>query len=163
MPDGRSIVYLTNGASQFAWRVSIDGPGQPVRVTNTPTSRPSVSPDGKWLLCRLRSTEPNKPLWRTAIVALDGSAAVRFYDGPRFGGPPILLQWHPNGRAFLYVDFAGGVSNIWMQDVAGGEPRQLTRFESGDIFAFDIARDGKRIVFSGGETTRDAVLIRDFR
>ena len=45
----------------------------------------------------------------------------------------------------------------------GGAPRQVTFFESGDIYAFDVARDGKRVVLSRGQSTRDAVLIKDWR
>jgi hypothetical protein len=39
----------------------------------------------------------------------------------------------------------------------------MTFFESGDIFAFDLARDGKRVALSRGQSTRDAVLIREWR
>jgi len=161
LPDGRSLVYLSTDASQYAWRVPVDGSSPPVQVTTVPTSRAVVSPDGKWLLCRLRSREPNVPLWRTAIVPLAGGAP-RFFDVPRDVGPP-LLQWHPDGRSFFYVDLIGGNANIWQQDAAGGTPRQRTFFDSGDIFSFDLARDGKRLAVARGESQRDAVLIRDFR
>ena len=160
--DGRALVYLKFGESQQAWRIALDGGSEPVRVTNVPTNRPSVSPDGKWLLCRLRSTTPGVPLWRTAIVPMDGKGAPRYFAAPRSGGPPVA-QWHPDGRAFLYVDFIDDIANVWIQDVDGGEPRQLTFFDSGEIFSFDLAPDGKRMVITRGQSTRDAVLIRDFR
>ncbi|MGZ5445560.1 MAG: LpqB family beta-propeller domain-containing protein [Thermoanaerobaculia bacterium] len=161
-PDGRSLVYLSQDSQQLAWRVPIDGNGEAVAITNVPTNRPIVSPDGKSLLCRMRSREKGTALWRTAIVPIDGGGEMRYYDVPRFGGPP-MPQWSPDGRAFLFVDWADGIANLWMQDVAGGAPRQLTSFESGEIYAFDVARDGKRVVLSRGESTRDAVLIRDWR
>lgn len=140
----------------------IDGSSAPERITDVPTNQPIPSPDGKWLVCRLRSTEPDKPLWRTAVVPLDRSAPPRFYAVPRFGGPPVL-GWHPNGRGFLFVDDENGVSNIWMQELDGSAPRKLTSFQSGSIFSFELAPDGKRLVMARGEQTRDAVLIRDFR
>ena len=45
-----------------------------------------------------------------------------------------------------------------------GEPRPITHFKNrGDIFDFDVSRDGKWIVFSRREPADDMVLIRDFR
>ena len=160
-PDGRSVVYIRMDDAQRAWRVPLDG-SPAVRVTDRPTNRPEVSPDGKWLLCRLRSTEPGVPLWRTAVVPLDGKGPVRYFGVPTDGGPPTM-QWHPGGDAFLFVDSRGGFDNIWQQDLGGGAPRQLTSFESGEIFAFDLSPDGKRFAVARGQSTRDAVLIRDFR
>jgi len=165
-PDGRSIVFMRQDAGQFAWKVAIDGQSEPVRITNVPTNRPIVSPDGKWLLCRMRSQATGgtkgTTLWQTTIVPVDGSAPPRHFAVPRFGGPPIL-RWAPDGRSFLFVDWAGGVGNLWRMDVDGGAPRQVTFFDSGEIYAFDVARDGKRVAFSRGQSTRDAVLIRDWR
>ena len=159
-PDGKSIVFLSLGQTQFAWRVGVDG-GTPEQLTRTPTSRVSMSPDGRSLLCRLRSTEPKVPLWRTAIVPLDGRAP-RFFGVPAYGGEPIL-QWHPGGKAFSYLDTKNGIANVWLQDVDGGPPRQVTYFESGEIFSFDWSRDGRKLVLSRGEPTSDAVIIKNFR
>jgi Tol biopolymer transport system component len=160
-PDGRSLIYLRLDDGQRAWRLPLDG-GPAVRITNGPTNRPEVSPDGRWLLCRLRSSEPGVPLWRTAVVALDGNGPMRFFGVPRYGGTPIM-QWHPNGSSFLFVDSRGGPHNIWQQDLDGSEPRQLTSFDSGEIFAFDVSRDGRKLALGRGQSTRDAVLIRNFR
>ncbi len=161
-PDGRTVVYMRHDTQQLAWRVPLDGSSAAVPITNVPSNRPVVSPDGKQVLCRLRSQEKNTPLWRTAIVAMDGGTAPRYFPTPRYGGPP-MMQWMPDGHAFLFADWADGVANLWIQDVAGGEPRQVTFFDSGDIYSFDLARDGKRVALSRGISTRDAVLIRDWR
>jgi Tol biopolymer transport system component len=161
MPDGKSIVYLTFGEHQHAWRISIEG-AAPQQITQLPTSRATASPDGRWLLCRLRSKDPGVQLWRTALVPLDGSGPPRFFDVPRYGGR-LVLQWHPSGKTFSYIDDKEGVANVWLQDIAGGEPRQATFFESGEIFSFDWSRDGRKLVLSRGEPTSDAVLIRNFR
>ena len=160
-PDGQSIVFVTGGEKQAAWIVDVDG-GPARQLTETPTSRALVSPDGKWLLCRLRSTEPDVPLWRTALVPISGNGAPRFFPVPAYGGQ-ILLAWHPDGKAFSFIDAKDGIANVWLQDVEGGAPRQITFFESGEIFAFGWSRDGRKLVFSRGEPTSDAVMIRNFR
>ena len=160
--DGKSIVHLRFDEGQQVWSIPVDGKGPPVRITHVPSNRPSVSPDGKSLLCRLRSTTPGVELWRTAIVPMNGKGEPRYFRSPRSGGA-TATQWHPNGRAFLYADVVGEAANIWMQDIDGSEPRQLTHFESGEIFSFDLAADGKRMVITRGQSSSDAMLIRDFR
>ena len=162
-PDGKFVYFQDSGLGQRAWRVPIDGSQAPVEITNAPTYRPAISPDGRFLLGRLRSPDSEqRPLWRTAVVPVDRRGPPRYYSVPRFGGPPVL-QWHPNGGSFFFVDYEDGISNLWLQDLDGGAPRQITFFESGDIFSFDVARDGQRIIVGRGESTRDAVLIRNFR
>jgi Tol biopolymer transport system component len=75
--------------------------------------------------------------------------------------PPV--RWLPDGRAFSYVRTRGGVSNIWLQPIDGGEPRQLTDFKSDVIFSFDWSRDGKQLACSRGTEDRDVILINNFR
>ncbi len=157
-PDGQSIFYQRRGTEQTVWRVWLDGKSE--RVIANPTNSPAISPDGKSILCRYRSTDPKTPLWRTALVPLDGGKP-KFLEVPRHGGPP-KPQWAHDGRSFFYLDYAGGVANIWRQDLRSGEPRQVTRFDSGQILSYDVADDDS-IAISHGERVSDVVLIRDFR
>jgi len=162
-PDGRSLVYMRSDVQQLAWIVPLDGSDAPRALTNGPTNRPSVSPDGRWLLCRLRTRGENgSAIWRTAVLPIDGSAAPRYFDVPMHGAAP-MLQWCADGRGFLFIDYVDGVANLWRQDIDGSAPKQATFFTSGEIFSFDLASDGKSIAMSRGESTRDAVLIEDFR
>lgn len=161
-PDGKSIVFMRGDSQQLAWRVPLDDSSSPVAVTDVPVNRPAVSPDGKWLLCRLRTKGEGGALWRTALVPLDRKGAPRFFNVPSHGATP-MFQWHPDGRAFLFVDDVDGIANVWRQELDGRAPKQVTSFTSGEIFAFDVSRDGKTLAISRGESARDAMLIRDFR
>jgi serine/threonine protein kinase len=160
-PDGKSIIFLGGGDSQFAWRISIDG-GEPEQLTFVPTSRILASPDGRWLLARLRSKDGESPLWRTALIPANGRAPARYFAVPRFGSGP-QFQWHPDSKGFIFTDAKDGVDNLWVQPIDGGEPQQLTSFKSGAIFAYDLSRDGKSLVLARGEPTSDAVLISNWR
>jgi Tol biopolymer transport system component len=151
---------MTFGAEQTAWKLGPDS--IPRRLTDRPVSGTAVSPDGQSLLCRLRSTQPGVPLWRTTVYPIDRRNPPRYYDVPRHGGTP-MLAWHPDRRGFVFVDYLGGVANLWYQQLAGGEPRQLTTFDSGQIYGFDVSPDGRRFVISRGERINDVVMIRDFR
>ena len=160
--DGRSIVYVTVGESQYVWRLDLDDGAVPEQLTRVPTGNAALSPDGRWLLCRMRSTEPGAPLWRTAVVPVGRAGEPRYFDVPRVSGPP-RLQWHPDGRSFVYLDYRGGVANVWRQDLDGSDPVALTAFTRGAIYAFDLAPDGRRLALARGEPASDAVLIRNFR
>ena len=56
----------------------------------------------------------------------------------------------------MFIDNRGGVSNIWLQPLAGGEPKQLTNFKSDLIFSFDWSRD-RQLACSRGIVTSDVV------
>ena len=161
--DSRSIAYVDAANGQHVWQVSLDT-GERTQLTKQPTNWIGVSPDGKHLLCRLRITEPNpppnSPLWRTAVVPLDGGP-TRYYDVPRFGATPIL-RWL-DANTFAFNDAKDGVQNIWTQDLAGGEPRQVTHFDSGVIFSFEASAKRGEIVLSRGDPVSDLVVIRNFR
>ncbi|MBK5259333.1 MAG: serine/threonine-protein kinase [Thermoanaerobaculia bacterium] len=160
-PDGRSVIYLTSGVSQFAWRIPVSG-GPPQQLTHVPTSRAHLSPDGQSLLCRLRSRGGSGSLWRTAVMAIGSNDSPRYFDVPRFAVSPEF-HWMPDGRAFAFIDKKDGIANLWLQNLSGGEPRQITAFEAGEIFSYDVSRDGKRIALARGNPMRDVVLIRNFQ
>jgi serine/threonine protein kinase len=158
--DGRSIFYVTIGRVQAIWRVDVDG-GEPVRLTNRPANEPLPSPDGRWLLCSLRSADPHPAiLWQAALLRADGSGEPRYFPVPR---SRVAERWSPDSRFFAFIAGNARAENIWTQDIAGGPPRQLTHFDSGDIESFDISRDGRRIAITRAVRVSDEVLIRNFR
>jgi Tol biopolymer transport system component len=53
-----------------------------------------------------------------------------------------------------------GVSNIWIQPLDGGAPKQITHFKSDQIFWFEWSPDGKQLGVSRGAITSDVVMIR---
>ena len=160
MPDGRSIVYVSMGTLQAAWRIGLDGSG-PVRLSDRPANMPHVSPDGKWLLCRLRAGDGKSPLWRTAVLPLDHAGPPREFPVPQSAGTPSM-EWLPGSDGFVFVDLSKGAGNLWLQPLAGGRPRQLTNFDSGEIGSFDVDRKG-RIALARFARVSDLVIIRNFR
>jgi serine/threonine protein kinase/Tol biopolymer transport system component len=161
MPDSQSIVYLTRGPQQAVWRAWLDGRTE--KLLERPTFYPMVSPDGKWLLCRLRQPDSKAtPLWRTALVPLETKGEPRYLPIPRHGSPG-RAQWFGDAQRFAFLDYSGGVSNVWLSDLRLNAPRQVTQFDSGMICAYDVSKDGQSIVISHEEFVNDVVIIRDFR
>jgi Tol biopolymer transport system component len=164
-PDGKWVVYQSFTSSGFSlWKVSIDG-GEPVLVTDKFATLPVVSPDGKLIACYYGDPPATT---KFALLPFDGGDPVKLFDLPTNAIPvgEIFRQpvrWTPDGRGLTYVLTRGLVSNIWLQPVDGGPPRQLTDFKTDRIFSFDWSRDGKWLAVSRGAVDSDVVLIRDFK
>ena len=159
MPDGRSLVYVTIEPKQAICRIDANG-GEPERLTDGPGNFPLVSPDGKWLLCRLRAADGQSPLWRTALLPIGVRAEPRFFDIPH-DGRHSATAWLPDGSGFAFTERTSGVDNIWVQPIDGSSPRQLTHLDSGEIANLDIDRKG-RVAFVRVLVTSDLVAISDF-
>jgi eukaryotic-like serine/threonine-protein kinase len=160
-PDGKWVVYTSLGSSGFnIWKVSIDS-GQPMLITNKFASQPVISPDGKLIACYLRDEQTG--VMQIALLPFEGGDPVKLFDLPS----PVRLydavNWTPDGRALTYVNGRGIVTNIWLQSLDGGQPRQLTDFHTDRIFSFSWSRDGKWLAVSRGIVSNDVVLISNFR
>jgi eukaryotic-like serine/threonine-protein kinase len=155
-PDGKWLVYVhdTFGKSTL-WKVSTDG-GTPVKLTDSEAANPVLSPDGKLIACSYGNG-------KVAIIPFEGGPPLNVFEIPTPFVVEPGFQWTSDGRALTFVDTRGGVSNIWSQPIAGGPRKQITNFQSEDIFSFAWTRDGKQLALARGVETGDVVLITDFR
>lgn len=155
-PDGQWIFYLS-GPELF--KISING-GSPISLLNDglPGS-PAISPDGKTLAFAYRKPALGKQ--RLALLPANLSAPLKVLettDVPRRS----LVRWTKDGQGLAYVKVGGDISNIWVQPVAAGPPRQLTSFDSDLIYNFAFSPDG-RLAISRGHQVSDVVLISSVR
>jgi Tol biopolymer transport system component len=158
-PDGKWLVYQAMGSGsndREVWKAPAGG-GAPIQLTDKPAYAPAVSPDGKLIACNYR-TDADAQI-KLAVIPLEGRAPVKLFgmEG-RFVRP---IRWTPDGHALAYVVTRGGVSNIWSQSLAGGQPKPLTDFRTHLIFNFAWSRDGQRIALSRGTDNYDVVLISE--
>ena len=154
-PDSQWIVYQ-NISDLRLWKAPIDG-GNGQQLTNKLTSQAVISPDGKLVACRYREQELSP--FQLGILAFEDGKTVKTLDLPPSAFNSPALDWAADGKAVLYVDNRGGISNIWSQPIDGGPARQVTFFNTDQIFAFDLAPDGKTMVFARGNVSNDVVLI----
>ncbi|MCA1607905.1 MAG: DPP IV N-terminal domain-containing protein, partial [Acidobacteria bacterium] len=160
-PDGKWVAY-TGGITrdnQFfhpLFRVSTDG-GEPVRLTERDCITPHYSPDGKFISCIINSEA------EMMIVTSEG-AFVRAYPLKTRPMVNIGCRFTPDGKNLVYIVMQKDISNLWLQPIDGGKPRQLTNFSHGQIFNFAYSADGRRLFLARGpHQIQDAVLIRNFR
>jgi serine/threonine protein kinase/tricorn protease-like protein len=155
-PDGKWVVYhsYVSGRSHL-WRVPVDG-GEAVQLTNTTSYLPAVSPDGKYIACGYWDEQLNSQV-AVAIIPFDGGQPVKI-----FNIQPGLMRWSADGSSLMFLDIQEGVSNIWLQPLAGGEPKQITQFKADRIFSFDWSRD-RQLACSRGIVTSDVVILSNVK
>lgn len=158
-PDGKWVVYYGFGSGySTVWKIPITG-GAPVELTKKSSSAPAVSPDGKLVACSYQ--DKDKALPKIAILSIDGGEPIKLLDLPATAGRGY--EWSADGKAVLYRNTVGGVTNIWSQPIDGSSPKQITNFIDGLIFSASVTPDGKQFVCARGNTVSDVVMITGFR
>jgi Tol biopolymer transport system component/DNA-binding winged helix-turn-helix (wHTH) protein len=157
-PDGRWVVYMSViKDSPTLWKISIDGGGAPIQLSDKRAAVPRISPDGRFIACFYRAQV--ETFSKIAVIPFDGGEPVKVFDRSPTTFVEAGIRWTPDGRALSFIDNRDGVSNVWLQPLDGSPPKQLTNFTSETIFRFAWSPDGKMIVAERGTETGDIVLI----
>jgi eukaryotic-like serine/threonine-protein kinase len=151
--DGKWVVY------GGGWKSSIEG-GKPTQFTTESCAQPTISPDGKMVLCvsnepwRRRGGKEDPP---TKVLDFDSGKVLKTLD------VSSQVIWAPDSRSVMFVKTSGGVSNIWTQSLVAGTPQPVTTFTSDRIFSYSWSWDGKQLAVVRGDTLSDVVLISGFQ
>jgi serine/threonine protein kinase len=156
-PDGQWVVFQDINDLRL-WKIPIDG-GQATRLSDKLASQAAISPDGKLIACRYRDQDLSP--FKLGLISFATGETVKTIDIPFTNNNN--LEWTGDGRAVLYVDAPGGISNLWSQPLDGGPAKQFTQFKSEQIFTFDLSWDGKQMVLSRGNVSDNVVLIVDVK
>ncbi|HEX8337115.1 MAG TPA: hypothetical protein VF621_10325, partial [Pyrinomonadaceae bacterium] len=157
-PDGRWVVYMSViKDSPTLWKISIDGGGAPIQLSDKIAAVPRVSPDGRFIACFYRAQVETYS--KLAVLPFDGGEPVKVFDRSPTTFVEAGIRWTPDGRALSFIDNRDGVSNVWLQPLDGSPAKQLTNFTSETIFRFAWSPDGTMIVAERGTETGDIVLI----
>jgi serine/threonine protein kinase/Tol biopolymer transport system component len=159
-PDGQWVVFRSLRQGRFTfWKAPFSG-GTPEQISDKSSTWASVSPDSKFVALRYFDDQANAN--KIAVVPLAGGAPVKTLDVAA-SFRDVGLGWTPDSKAIIYADTHENADNIWSMPLDGGASKQLTSFNSGLIFAFQVSRDGKRIALSRGTQIDDVILLRDSR
>ena len=146
-PKRRNLSLLVFAAAASA----AAAPGRPMTIEDVVTavkvSDPQLSPDGKWVAFVRTTTDlgagkRNADVW---LVPADGSAAPRALtrhektdNAPRFA---------PDGKSLAFLSTRLGTPQVWLLDLAGGEPRKLTDLAAGVQEPLVFSPDGTKLAF----------------
>ncbi|MBV9957440.1 MAG: PD40 domain-containing protein [Acidobacteria bacterium] len=160
-PDGQWVVYQRGELEPRLWKVPGAG-GEPVQLTKTRAFRAQVSSDGKLIAYHYLDPDVETSRWRIGVVSAEGGPRLKQFDLPPML-PSRLVRWSPDRQSIAYANYSGGFSDIWIQPLDGGQPRQLTSFRAEHITAFEWSRDGHSLAFVRNVRTSDVVLIEQRR
>jgi serine/threonine protein kinase/Tol biopolymer transport system component len=154
-PDGQWIAVAANRDGQPAlFKLPLNG-GAPVLLVQDFALDPIWSPSGRFLIYSGADVGTTFPL--KAVAA----------DGSQYPLPELVLSRGARRVAFLggddvLVTLKGDVSykELWVRDLKTGRERQLTALGRGfTIGDFDIAPDGRDLIFDRSRDESDIVLI----
>lgn len=157
-PDGESIFFVSVVKPYTILRLSVAG-GNPAQLTKSPgydiVGRLSISPDGKLLAYVYDEAWPAVKT-KLALIPVGGGQPVESYEA---ASDVSGLRWSPDGQRLQYLLTRNGATNIWEQSLAGGAPKQFTKFSSGRIFDFNWSADHKNLLLARGDISSDVVLL----
>lgn len=149
-------------AGKKLYRLPVEG-GAPSEVLGAAVGQrvglPRISPDGSLVAVRYQEGSP-VPVVKVGVLPASGGS-LRSVGQLPIGA--ALLRWSPDGGGLQYLLTRSGATNVWEQPLAGGDPHQVTRFASGQVFSFAWSRDGKELLLSRGNESSDVILISNFR
>ena len=121
-----------------------------------------ISPDGKTLVYGIEMANPDHAATGAHKIALLDVATL---TSPHFLEPNPRIskgaQFTADGKAVAYPITENGVDNVWIQPINGGPGRQITHFNSDQIYVFHWSPDGKNLGILRGHTDSDVVLLQE--
>jgi len=154
-PDSKSAVYAAGNAM---WSISLEG-GKPEKL-NVPLASAGYSRDAKLIFYVSQTHQDTVMQSKFVVTSATGGPSLYTFDVPYGAQSPTFA---PDGKAIAFLLTRDHATNIWEQPLAGGPPVQLTKFPSGQMFAFAWSPDGKQLAFSRGQNKTDAVMMSNFR
>lgn len=154
-PDGRRIVAQkrwgdTPGSS--LWLVGVEGNARPLLDDRaTFYQKPWFTRDGRRIVYSARPAAGGTR--DVYVVDAEGAtpprAVVEDADADDHSAYPS-----PTRDEVVFVSSFEGRVDVWLQDLAGGPARNLTRSEAHDEYAPQFSPDGERIVLTAGPARR---------
>ena len=147
------VTFLADEQKYQIYKVSIEG-GEPVRIDDYYSEEaPKFSPDGKWILFFGGKTKYEKP--RLGIIERTTGKIVRYFDN-NFQA----VGWMSDSKSI--VDTMSRGQELWRQPIDGGAPEKIYDLSPLKINRWDFSADGKKVVFSLGNSTSEVVAIHNF-
>ena len=154
-PDNRWVAYDNQVNSKLIVRiVPLEG-GEPIKISEK-YRMPVFSPDSQFIACRYNLVSGTRDV---AIFSIQGGPPLRHFTIPVQEWQRV--QWLPSGHELSYVKNTYGYSNIWSYDLNTGLEKQLTNFNSDQIYAYAWSPDYKQVACQRGTGISDVIMISE--
>jgi Tol biopolymer transport system component len=155
-PDNQWVAYENQLQSKVSiWKVPLEG-GEPVKVGEK-YRMPVFSPDSQLIAGRYHLGSDSKDV---AIFSAQGGEPLKQMPVP-------ILDWQRvqwlDGHTLSYMKNVDGYTNIWSYDLDSGAEKQLTHFNSDQIYAYAWSPDYKQVACQRGGKISDVTIISSER
>ena len=117
---------------------------------------PSEGRQGEWSF--LNRDDPARNLYSMRFEGGAIKQITKFTDGRLTDH-----EWSPDLRRIAVVRRDDAGENVWVVDANGGAAKQITKFDGQDVAQIKWTRDSRRVVVRSGTTSRDVVMISNFK
>jgi len=153
MPDGKRVLfYSTRGGAAAIWAQPADGSGPAERLGAPGGVAGVISPDSRFLLYGVTSTQNKRDLW---VMPLEGDRTPRPFLVTPFN--ELTARVAPDGKWVAYASDESGRLEVYIRPFPGpGPPTQVsTRGGEQPVWA----RDGKRLFYVNASRLMVASLV----
>jgi TolB protein len=129
-PDGAELLFVSNRGHLYGtggfWRMKAEPGAEPHEIHYEETTwkaRPEFSPDGKRIVYGSYLGRAWHQLW---VMPSQGGDAFPLTYGDFDNINP---RWSPDGRNIAFISNRGGNTSLWIQQVPGGDQREVVAKE----------------------------------
>ena len=152
-PDHQWVAFDKQTDSiMSAWKVPLQG-GEAVKLSER-YRMPVFSPDGQLIACRY---DEDSDTYDVAIFPAQGGEPLQHFKVPKQEYQSV--RWFQDSRHLTYVKNDNGSSNIWSYDLDTGAEKQLTHFNSEQIYAYAWSPDYTQVACQRGIKSSDVTII----
>ncbi len=150
-PDDRGLV-------QTIFRIiPTDGGPEVARYTQPPQAiDPMEGRENEWSF--LNRDDPARNVYVAPLNTTTMHQITKFTDGRL-----VDHEWSPDRTRIAVVRRDDAGENVWVVDAKSGGAKQITRFDNQDVAEFQWTRDSQRVLVRAGTTTRDVVMMSNFK
>ena len=153
--DSQWVAYDNQVHSRVSiWKVPING-GESTKVADK-YWMPAFSPDNQFIAGRYNLQSDSRDL---AIFPAQGGAPLRYVSIPIQEWQRV--QWLRSGHELSYVKNVDGYSNIWSYNLDTGTSKQLTNFNSDQIYAYAWSPDYTQLASQRGTKISQVVVMSE--
>ncbi len=146
-PDGKELAFGISEMGGGIYLMNMDGSNRrQVKSIAPGADCPRWSPDGH----RIAFTAGDFGSKQLYIMNRDGANLTQLTDLPFDVSQP---EWEPSGQRLAFIDNTSG--NIHLVPAQGGIPMQVTTVGKLGWHGIAWSRDGKWLVYSGGDTNAE--------
>lgn len=171
--DGKWIIYQSLELNKeefpeqsFIFKISVDG-GIPTQITDSFSSQPAVSPDGKYIAFFSKSEISFIPFEGGEIKKILDVPEKSFFKDDKFRAfntrtPSFRWLSDSSGIVYVQISFNEGKQSLWKVLLNKKAPEKVSEFDGNPIY-FDWSKDNQKLAYGkSGEMIRDVVIISNW-